>query len=269
VRQAALTNVVERLAASDERLRFLDFDSVKRFAQSDLSDVIRTLWSKYCAQAEVRPLLLRLIWLGQIRNCGDIAEVALATYTDRSTRIVAGRALAKVGDQTAKQRYVEFLKNNCEAMLNAIVWDAIDGLFPRSLNVHDLLGILSKIDITDDDGALGFEWQSPGLVDRLDARPDLETFLNGLMAQLGPDHGGIGHIPNKREMAYFSGIAATACRLIGQCGADEAPAEVIDAALELGARGRNGNNLGRMRGQVKRRILKSQERAEDSGAGLL
>jgi hypothetical protein len=247
VRQAALTNVVERLAAGDERSRLMEFDSVKRFAQSDLSDVIRTLWSKYCAQAEVRPLLLRLIWLGQIRNCADIAEAALATYTDRSTRIVAGRALAKVGDETAKQRYVEFLKNNCEAKPNAIVWDAIDGLFPRSLNVHDLLGILSKIDITDDDGALGFEWQSPGLVDRLDARPDLETFLNGLMAQLGPDPGGIGHIPNKREMAYFSGIAATACRLIGQCGADEAPAEVIDAALELGARGRNGNNLGRMR----------------------
>jgi hypothetical protein len=242
VREVVLTNVIERLAEGDERLRLLDYDSVKRFARPDLGNTVRTLWSRHHAQAEARELLLRLIWLGELRNCADLAEAAFGSYPDRHTRIVAGRALAKAGDEAAKRRYVEFIKDNCEALPNILVWDAIDGLFPHFLDVADLLGILSAVDIADADGGLAFEWQSPGLVDRLEARPALERLLNGLLDQLGADTGEIGHIPDEREQAYFSAIAATACRLLGRCEADEAPTDTIDAALELGVRRRYSSN---------------------------
>jgi hypothetical protein len=133
--------VIERLAAGDERLCLLDHDSVKRFARPDLGNIIRTLWSRHHAQAEARQLLLRLIWLGELRNCADLAEAAFGAYPDRHTRIVAGRALTTAGDAAAKRRYVEFIKDNCEALPNIFVWDAIDGLFPHFLDVDDLLGI--------------------------------------------------------------------------------------------------------------------------------
>jgi hypothetical protein len=107
VREVALTNVIERLAAGDERLRLLDYDSVKRFARSDLGNIIRTLWSRHHAQVEARQLLLRLIWLGELRNCADLAEAAFGAYPDRHTRSVAGRALATVGGEGAKRWYVE------------------------------------------------------------------------------------------------------------------------------------------------------------------
>jgi hypothetical protein len=44
----------------------------------------------------------------------------------------------------------------------------------------------------------------------------------------------------------FVAISATACRLLGRCGSDEAPADTIDAALELGVRRRYGNTLHKM-----------------------
>lgn len=132
-------------------------------------------------------------------------------------------------------------------MPNILVWDAIDGLFPHFLDVDDLLGIISAVNISDADGGLGFEWRSPRLVDRLDARLDLERLLNGLLDQLGEDTGGIGHSPDKREKAYFSAIAAAAYRLLGWCGADEAPADTIDAALELGVRRRNSHSVHEVR----------------------
>ena len=247
IREVALTNVTEQLAAGDQRLRLLDHDSVKRFARPDLGNIIRTLWSKHHAQAEARQLLLRLIRLGELRNCADLAETAFGAYPDRHTRIIAGRALTTAGDAAAKRRYVEFIKDNCEALPNILVWDAIDGLFPHFLDVDELLGILSAVDITNADGGLGFEWRSPGLVDRLDARPDLERLLNGLLDQLGEDTGEIGRSPDKREKAYFSAIAAAACRLLGWCGADEAPADTIDAALELGVRRRNSHSVHEVR----------------------
>jgi hypothetical protein len=163
VRELALTNVIEQLAA-DQRLRLLDHDSVKRFARPDLGDIIRTLWAGHHANTEARQLLLQLIWLGELRNCTDLAEAAFTAYSDdRYTRIIAGRALAATGDEAAKRRYAKLIKDNCAALPNILVWDAIDGLFPHLLDVDDLLSILSAVDIADADGGLGFKRQSVGL----------------------------------------------------------------------------------------------------------
>ena len=248
VREKVLADVVEQLTAGDHRLRPLDADSLKRFARPDLTNVIRTLWGRHQAHAEARQLLLRLIWLGELKDCADLAaDAAFGAYPDRRTRMVASRALATVGDDAAKRRYVEFVKDNCEALPNILVWNAIEDLFPRFLNIDDLLGILTLVDIADADGGLSFEWQSPGLVDRLDTREDLERLLNGLLDQLGEDTGGIGHIPDNREVAYFAAIAAATCRLLERCGADEAPADAIDAALQLGIRRRYGNRMHEVR----------------------
>jgi hypothetical protein len=243
VREAVLADVVEQVTAGDQRLRLLDHDSVKRFARPDLANIIRTLWSKHQAHAETRQLLLRLIWLGELKDCADLAaEASSGAYPDRLTRIVAGRALATASDDAGKRRYAEFIRDNCAALPNVLVWDAIDDLFPRFLGVDDLLQILAEVDVTDADGGVSFEWQSPGLCDRLNKRPELERLLHGMLDQLGEEAGEIGHIPDKREEAYFAAIGAAACRLLDQCAADEAPTDVIDAALELGVRRRHGNN---------------------------
>jgi hypothetical protein len=76
VRAAVLTDIIERLAAG-AHLPMLDFDSVKRFSRPDLSPVIAALWPKYESCAEARKLSLRIIWLGPLADCAQLAEHAL------------------------------------------------------------------------------------------------------------------------------------------------------------------------------------------------
>ena len=242
VREAVLTDVIEQIAAGGLRLPILDHDSVKRFVQADLAPTVRSLWTRHNAHFESRERLLWLIWLGQLKDCADLAEAAFHLHQDRRTRIVAGRAIVSAGDDTMKRRYAEYIHTHCSALPNALIVNAVDDLFPKFVMVGDLLHIFQQIDITDADGGLHVEWQAPGWIDRLKNRRELEQLVRGLLDQLGVESQDIGHIPDKREETYFSAIAAAASRLLEQCGQDEAPRDTIYAALRLGVAHRYGRH---------------------------
>ena len=242
VREAVLTDVIEQIAAGALRLPILDHDSVKRFVQADLAPTVRRLWTKHNGHFEPRERLLWLIWLGQLKDCADLAEAAFHSYQDRRTRIVAGRAIVSAGDDAMKRRYGEYIHAHCSALPNALIVNAVDHLFPTFVTVGDLLHIFQQIDITDADDGLHVEWQAPGWIERLKNRRELEQLLRGLLDQLGAEAQDIGHIPDKREEAYFSAIAAAACRLLEECSPDEAPLDAIDAAVRLGIAHRYGRH---------------------------
>jgi hypothetical protein len=103
VREAVLTDVIEQIAAKRLRLPILDHDSVKRFVQGDLAQTIQRLWSKHNGHFKARERLLWLIWLGQLKDCADLAEAALYSHQDRRTRMVAGRAIAAAGCRLMEQ----------------------------------------------------------------------------------------------------------------------------------------------------------------------
>ena len=247
LRGAALTAVVDQLAAADRRLRLLDHDILRRFARPDLADIIRSLWSIHHEHHEARGLLLRLIALGKLQDCADLAVAAFHTYTDKYTRLVIGKALAATGDKQTKRAYVDFIKDNCSTLPSLLVWDAVKALFPDSLGVDDLLAILSTVDFDDSDGGLGFAWESPALVDRLSDRFRLERLLQGLLLHLGDEEREIGHIPDKREESYLVGIAATAFKLLEHSAPDEASDDCIDAALQLAVRLRHHRSIYKMK----------------------
>jgi hypothetical protein len=242
VREAVLTDVIEQIAAGGPRLPVLDHDSVKRFAQADLAKAIRRLWTKHNGHFEARERLLWLIWLGQLKDCADLAEGALYSYTDRRTRIVAGRAVVSASADAMKRRFAECIKAHCPALPNTLTLNGIDDLFLSFLSVGDLLGIFQQIDIADADSGLSVEWQAPRWIERLKTRSELEQLLRGLLDQLGAESQDISHIPNKREETHFNAISAAACRLLEQYGQDEAPPDAIDAALRLGVAHRFGRH---------------------------
>src|ERR1700680_526148 len=114
-----------------------------------MSGVIRPLWAKYKSHSDARDFLLRLIWLGQLKECGDLAEsAAYGAYPERFTMIIAGRALAAAGDNAMKRRFVQRVKTDAGKLPNAVVIDAIEAMFPNPLMVSNLLEILGKIDVT-------------------------------------------------------------------------------------------------------------------------
>jgi len=244
VRAAVLRDVCARLAENDLPSPLFIDDALRRFARPHLAETIRSLWSRYEDNEGVRELLSRLIWLGKLDRCADLAEAAACSpASTRYTRIYAARAVAAAGDEAAKRRYVGFLKSNSSTLPNAIVWEAFDDLFPAPLDVDDLLEILAKIDVGDADHGLGFTWHGPRLVDRLDTKHDLELLLRGLLKQLGDEPQEIRLAPDAREEGYLCAIGAAACRLLERCRANEAPSDTIDAALRHGVYRRYGRSV--------------------------
>ena len=261
VREAALSDVLEQLVGGRYRLPPLDSDSLKRFAQPDLGQAIRRLWPLYRGDVGARRLMLRLVWLGALTECADLAEAAaFDPGAEEYTRATAGRAVIAAGDDALKRRYAAFVKDNCPALPYMVVMDAIDGLFPGVIGVGDLLEILAQIDVGQRDGGSSVEWQAPGWVERLETQTELEQLLRGLLTQLGPEAPEIGHIPDAREEGYLSGIAAAAARLLQHCRSDEAPNDAIDAALRLGLAERHGHRSLRERRDVAAELQRTPAR---------
>jgi len=261
VREAVLTDVLVRLAGGTDRLPMLDPDSLRRFARPDLGPALRRLWPHHKHDVEARRLMLRLIWLGGLKDCADLAaEAAFDADAEEHARATAGRAVIAAGNDALKRQYAFFVKDNCGALPHMVVMDAIEGLFPAIIGVADLLKLLAQIDVGDKHSGPSVEWQAPGWVERLGTRVELEQLLHGLLTQLGREPADIGHIPDAREEAYLSGIAAAAVRLLQFCNPDEAPGDAIEAALRVGLADRFGHPALRERHDVRAELQRTAER---------
>jgi hypothetical protein len=232
-RCALLEQVVARITCQGDRVPLLDLDSLKRFSKPDIVGTVRSLWSAHRDVKDIRNLALRLIWLGDLKDCADLAMEAAFAHPDEHTQSCAGRALMAAGDDAAKQRYAAYIRDNCAGLPSSVVWDAVDGLFPRHLDVDTLLSILSRADITDRGSGLGFQWHGPRLIERVESCTELERLLAGLLQQLGGTVGNLDYPLDDREEAYFPAIAAAGHRLLARSPEHDAPTIAIDAALRL------------------------------------
>lgn len=234
LRADVLRNIVALLAGESDHRAHFDWEGMRRFATPDLEPVIRELWVHQHPHAEAREFLLQNIVVGKLAGCVDLAaSVAFDRSQPRYTLIYAGRALTALGDAQLKRRYGQFIVESAGKISNAIVLDAIDQLFPATINVADFLQVFAAIDISDADHGSSVEWQIADWVDRVVARAELEQLLDGLVAQLSPETREPDHVPDRREEAYFTGIAAAASQLLKQCGDDEAPSAAVDAAIRI------------------------------------
>lgn len=241
IRVGVLTRLVERTVANDENLPILDYDSVKRFSRPDIAPTICQLWTVHKNHAEARDLLLRLVWLGEIRECADLAaEAAANALSSRHDQIVAGRALMATADDGAKRQYAARVVTECASLPPAVVWDAVEALFPPILGVGDLLTILGRVNVADRDGGVGFQWQSPDLIKRVNSPRDLEQLLSGLTALLGEETGSLDMEPDDRQETLLTAIAAIAHRLLALSAPDMAPPSAIDAAFRVARQTRHG-----------------------------
>ncbi len=235
VRASALTRFVERIVANDEDLPILDLDGVKRFARPDLAPVVRQLWPIHKHQEKARDLLLRLIWLGELRECADLAAEAVALGAANSqVQVIAGRALMATADGAKKAEYTAQIVRDCANLPATVVWDAVTTLFPSTLGIDDLLTILSRVDITDRGGGFGFNRQSPEIISRVEDPAQLERLLVGLLTLIGPELDLLRPNIDDREEAFLVAVGAAAFELLIRMNSDRAPVATIDAATRIG-----------------------------------
>jgi hypothetical protein len=259
-RENLLTQVVER-AVEGHPIPSLDIDSLKRFSRPDLAQVVRKLWGAHATHSDVRRLLLRLIWLGGIKECADLAEAAvLGSGSNSHFAVFAGRAMITTGDDVAKKRYAAFVKTNCATLSTTVVWDALEEMVPLHFGVEDLLNILSSVDVTDRDGGLGLDWHGPKLVERIHPRGELERLLLGLLSQFGGTPAADDRDETAREKAYFPMIAAAAQKILELSPDNEAPLAALDAAVRIGEWARRVSRAREQRGDLTAELEKSAAR---------
>jgi hypothetical protein len=97
IRSAALAALLRELAADDREWPWFDNDKLRRFEQSDLGNAVLLLWPQYRGNREAAQLLMRLVWLCELRECVSVArEIAFDSTADPVLRVFAGRAAVRL-----------------------------------------------------------------------------------------------------------------------------------------------------------------------------
>lgn len=237
-RQAVLTALIERMRR-DEEIPLLDLGSLARFAQPDIAPALRAIWETDKNNAEIRRFVLRLIWLGKLRECADIAGAAsFGQFPDLYTAITAGRALLAADDDRQRTKYADYIKQNCASIPATVVWEAVEDLFPRLIGVDDLLAILAVVHLGDGEGGgFNLDWHGAELAAKLTSAADLARLIEGLLSQLEPEpQDPDADDSSSRDAQYATTLATAAELLLELSPLNGAPAAAIDAVLRIGDR---------------------------------
>lgn len=233
-RRTLLMGLVERMRR-DEEVPHLDLSSLARFAQPDIAATLRVIWAADKEHDVIRRFVLRLIWLGKIKACTDLAaDASFGRYQDLYTAIPAGRALLVTGDESARRSYADYIRLQCASISPTLVWEAVEDLFPQLLGVDDLLAVLAVIRLGDaEGGGFRFDWDGAKLVERLTSAGDLTRLIEGLLQQLEAEpQADIGE-RSPRDAQYAMALGVAAQRLLDLSPANVAPIAAIDAVLRI------------------------------------
>jgi hypothetical protein len=237
IRSAVLTRVIEEMARTGDRLGVVNEDSLRRLAAPDLSPTVRALWRSHKHQEGCRRLLLRLIALGALADCADIASEGISgTYGDEVTLVLAGRALMATADSTTIEAYANRIRTSGNSLPAQVLWETLDHLAPQHLSVNDFLSIIEGMDEPGRTEWPGLDYFVPRYAERLRSRADLERLLQGLLALLDS-----GSAPNEDEDAepaedHLRLLAKVATRLMPYEPPSQAPVQVIDIAMRIRSR---------------------------------
>jgi hypothetical protein len=234
VRSAVVTRVVDEMAQTGDRLGLVNEDTLRRMAASELAPTVRTLWHQYKGESGCRALLLRLITLGALSDCADIATEGLSgAFSDEITQVLAGRALMATAGAASIQAYADRIREHAKTLPAQVLWEAIDHLSPRRFPVKDFLAIVEGMDERARVMWPGIDYFAPRYAEYLRTRVELEQLFIGLVAIVGeegesdedsdPD-------PGSGHLKLLASIAATLMRYVGPA---EAPTNVIDIALRI------------------------------------
>lgn len=120
--------------------------SIRRLADPNLGSTVLELLEQYSESREIRDLMLRIIWQGELVECADSAlSLVLDAATDSISRVYAIRAVEAAGSEKQKKQIAEVVRGGINEWDQRSVGAALDCCFPDYLIVDDLLSILASI----------------------------------------------------------------------------------------------------------------------------
>lgn len=112
IRSNILTEVCEQISTGVTNRSAQDYAAVQRFSNTDLSDDIRNLLRTYRNNDNVLAFLLRMVWLGKVRDVlPEAMEIALSPASEEYVRKTAFRAVKAIGSSIDQERIRECILN--------------------------------------------------------------------------------------------------------------------------------------------------------------
>ena len=159
-------------------------DSVRQLAHSGFGQTIRACWNDNIVNSDIGFFLLQLIQLGPVKSCADLAHTAaLSEAADPDHRVIAIRALVACGEGQAVQDIVDTMLSSTGNWPDEVVRSAIVDLFPRFMNVEELVSLVERVPETKDIVG-GFEWTLEAMAGDIDALSRESVDLRNGLADL-------------------------------------------------------------------------------------
>lgn len=234
IRSALLRRIMVEMAEHGERLGFVPDEPLRRFSIADWGTAVQQLWKEFQTVAACRTLLLRIVELGALKDCVNLAEpAAFGAYDDDSTQRLACRALRATASPAVLQRYAAYVRESGSTLSSDVRWEALDALVGRGLTVDDLLAIVSGMTSDQRNATLGLDYYGPRVLERITRRADLEKFLQGVNRfAVDEEEDEEGESPPGRD-AHRSLLIAASRSLMTLAGPSEVPRVVMDIAFRL------------------------------------
>ena len=166
--------------------RGFNFDNsqLRRLAHPDLAPTIRECWGDGPVNDDVRDLLVRMIWLGPVPDCADLAvSVAFDPTWSVDDRIVAIRALVTFGWTDSVREVADGMLAQSESWPHEIVHGVAADLFPTVITVDELVTLMERTPEPENNG-VGFEWTSLEIAEDVDPQCETAVSLRDQLADL-------------------------------------------------------------------------------------
>ena len=128
-----------------------DLAELRRFAHKDLDETVNRLLEIYSGNDDIRELLLRLVWQGELRGCADKAlEFALEGTVDVYTRVCGIRAVSAIGSEEQKNTLIKKILINPDFKYEQPIAELIDAFAPDRMSILDIFSLLARMEDSSD-----------------------------------------------------------------------------------------------------------------------
>jgi hypothetical protein len=245
LRTSLIRAYVEAYADGGWRGLDMPIAEIQRLANPDLSPEIRRLWLLPHSNEEMRDFLLRLIWLGAIQDCADIALSALMDDgLGDYARIVGSRALGECERYDLLRTAADDLLANRARWPDRIVHSIISELYPQVISAAELETLIRETpEPTRTVG--GISWTLYNLAGSIEPGTEASIALRATLAKLIAEGANPTADWYTRSNRYSYLTPALAALISRQLTSDAIPALEIISASGLAVHYHGDNTLGR------------------------
>jgi len=145
VRRRILNEVCKLMADNAIGHSIGDYAGVQRFANPDLTDDVRNLIRQYAESEELRAFLLRMVWLGQLKNAlPEAMDVALTPTAAQYSRLAAFKAIKAIGSSEDQEHVRQSFLAEAPELKRELLAELLEGVRPTEQTLGWLLACVEK-----------------------------------------------------------------------------------------------------------------------------